>query len=502
MSTDHDNNVRKLEDTHKRIQSLQSELHNKRSELDDIQNSLAEAAAHTEPLSHELTTRALQTKANTLKSRCEEAERSASAQADSLLQRLISVRNLKENVDSTTQWLSELNHTFLNGHSQEQSEEDYDRVRADLLSRKDILVKSLSAEPLDNKQLEQLLAKIDLVGKEVESKANSQRSLHADLAMFSREYDTLVAFCQVSSGLLSSVDVVSGHIGAERLTRLEAVARITALNAQVVEVEKPKCMGLANMLSEVKYKHWPKVLTDLRLKTLEADVAEVAERLGQLESCSLVKLAELQQVLDMCQRYECMRLGVEAYLQGAETQVLGLEPVAIGKGRVGEQMEELQLLQREHEVRSRDLVGFNEFGALFLSVVGKLGKVGAESRPTEVSEMVARDVERLNGAYRWAGERLGERRRELVESLERGRAYWQEVARAEVKLSEAERRVVGLFGVEGCLELEKPVRLPVSGEGLRRVAAESKVLMEANNVLADDELSKLKGKRLVMDLYC
>jgi len=336
-------------------------------------------------------------------------------------------------VDSTTQWLSELNHTFLNGHSQEQSEEDYDRVRADLLSRKDILVKSLSAEPLDNKQLEQLLAKIDLVGKEVESKANSQRSLHADLAMFSREYDTLVAFCQVSSGLLSSVDVVSGHIGAERLTRLEAVARITALNAQVVEVEKPKCMGLANMLSEVKYKHWPKVLTDLRLKTLEADVAEVAERLGQLESCSLVKLAELQQVLDMCQRYECMRLGVEAYLQGAETQVLGLEPVAIGKGRVGEQMEELQLLQREHEVRSRDLVGFNEFGALFLSVVGKLGKVGAESRPTEVSEMVARDVERLNGAYRWAGERLGERRRELVESLERGRAYWQEVARAEVK---------------------------------------------------------------------
>lgn len=485
-------NVRKLEDAYKRIQSLQSDVHNKRSELDDIRTNLNEVAAQIDPANYDLTMRSLQAKANALISRYEEAVGTAQAQGEVMLHKLTIVRNMKENVDSTSQWLAELNHTYLNEHSHEQSEEDYERIKADLMSRRDILVKSLSNDSSQNKQLEQLLAKIDSVSKQMEQKAGSQKSLQLKLQAFHSECDRLSAFYATSQAMLSSIDVIHGRVGDESsVSRADCIQRVEALSVRVDSVEKPKIEELNQMLTDAKYKFWPDVLTDMKLKSLQMNVIELEERLGQLASAAQVKIAELQHVHDHSEKWSAIMTGFEGYVNATEGQVLAFEPIAIDIEIVAKQLEQLQSMQKEYEVKSHDLSKMVSFGHQYLGVIAKFTRHQASD--SNADDVVTRDLAKLTALYKWLGERFGERKADLAQSLETMKSYLQEMAHAEFKLNEWEHQVLSLFDVEAD---RMKLKLPVELEALKKLATDSQKLMQANSVSADADLEKLKGKSI------
>jgi len=441
--------------------------------------------------------------------------------------------------------------------------EAIDRVRSDLDTRRAALLKNLSGDPEAKEHLDKLIATIDATVKDLDKKANGHRSLQASLAGFNAEYERLNSYVHAKWAKLDAVDVLTGQFeagdkGGKQVPQIQAIKsciqQVEALVREASEVEEPKVeAGLKVTLSDVKYKFWPEILCDEKLRFYQENVDELASRFRQLNEHGLAKVNELQTVSDYSLKYGQLKTSFEVYLTKAEAEVLSFEPIGIHLNVINGQVDTLQKLIGEYESKSACLSELGVFTGTYVSLLGRLAgqrqqeKVTATgssgslmnklykqmtvsnaagnsrssscdnlsssfentstSRASSASSVssgvltgggfeseVGQEMARLGQVYEWVGERLEERKRELAGAGESVRAYLEELEAAEGVVEAGEKAVKEVFGVERLDEGR--IRVRASGEEVERVKKRSGEVRERVGKETGAALETLKGKRL------
>jgi hypothetical protein len=442
--------------------------------------------------------------------------------------------------------------------------EAIDRVRSDLDTRRAALLKNLSGDPEAKEHLDKLVATIDATVKDLDKKATGHRSLQTSLAGFNAEYERLNSYVHAKSAKLDAVDVLTGQFEAgdkngKQVPQIQAIKsciqQVQALVREASEVEEPKVEACLKVtLSDVKYKFWPEILCDEKLRFYQENVDELASRFTQLNEHGLAKVNELQTVSDYSLKYAQLKTSFEVYLTKVEAEVLSFEPIGIHLNVVNGQVDTLHKLIGEYESKSACLSELGVFTGTYVSLLGRLAgqrqqekvtatgsgslmsklykqmtvsNAAANSRSSSCDNLsssfentstsrassassvsssvttgggfeseVGQEMARLGQAYEWVGERLEERKRELAVAGESVRAYLEEVAAAEGVVEAGERAVREVFGVERLDEGR--IRVRASGEEVERVKKRSGEVKERIGKETHAALETLKGKRLLV----
>lgn len=510
--------VRKLEDAYKKLQSFHSDILNKRTELDEIKFNMSMVIEQMESTHGPLTRESLEQKANLLVNRFEAVEMNTAQSTEALLKKLTNIRNLKENLDSTSQWLNDLNESSGSLNSCDDRLEAYDRLKAEIQTRKQLLIKSFPRDEATG-QLEQLINKIDSLATEIDLKAENQQKLDNILSRIHSEHSKLSEFCKQELRKLNTLQL--GPIK-------DTIKTVEDLEAQVNAIERPKCQNLSSALSDAKYKFWPDVLTDDKLKSVQHSITELENNLNQLAESAQMKMNDLQNIHDYSTKHRTLKDRFEAYLQQTEESIFKFEPIAVDVELIEGQCNQLEDIISDYENKSHDLDELNSFTNLYISLIAKINtqkhpnslesdesssssleninssletsssssllSLGASASKLEAD--LSQELVRMNQTYEWTGERLDERKKDLSESLEAMKTYLQDIHQAEFRLSEFEKTLKKLFAIN---DLDSEVKLTTSVSALKKLTNDSVRLMEKNQFHSDVELSKLKGKQHLFD---
>ena len=222
-SSDH---VSKLEDFGRTFQLAKTDVQLQRKSLDEMRKFTQQLLLGPLANSEDKCKRAVSSRSDQLGERYSTIEAVVNKQCEQLFAKLAQTRNLKENLDSTSTWLDQIDRVYLNGSAEEAAVaaivlnrlekdnsssavtsssssdhfEGYDRLRDELQARKELLVKNLSKSSQDTlsnpKEANELLVKIDHTLDQLTDKASKMKSLQALLDKFYAHCDKLIQVCK------------------------------------------------------------------------------------------------------------------------------------------------------------------------------------------------------------------------------------------------------------------------------------------------------------------
>ena len=142
--------VRKLDELLARFEAFKSEVQTEHKSMDEIRKNMNKLTGQLENMS-KFTKQIVAAVPNALFARVKALDDKLATHCDHLLNEIKRLHSVKENLDSTSKWLNEMNQVYLSGASMahlQSSHEDklefYDRLKSDLNSRKQILLKNLN----------------------------------------------------------------------------------------------------------------------------------------------------------------------------------------------------------------------------------------------------------------------------------------------------------------------------------------------------------------------
>ena len=201
------NQVKALEEASAKLQVYTNDIQLQHRLVDEIDKSLqlllSKQLKHAEQSCKETFIH----KVSSLNSRYKHLEKSITDKNDFFFACLTKARNLKENVDSTNSWLSQINVESLATSS------DIEKIRSELDSRKEALTKNLSSNDYNAKRVvEQLIDKIDFLSDKIDTKASKAKSLQHFLSKFEENCDKLDNNAKSCANKLESNDALKGII--------------------------------------------------------------------------------------------------------------------------------------------------------------------------------------------------------------------------------------------------------------------------------------------------
>ncbi len=356
------------------------------------------AISQIEPFSNDITKSALEAAYSALCSRHSALDTEATNHAQNLLKKLTNMRNLKDNLDSTTQWLADLSTTYLNkrdptapvtgdlSNIDDNKFEDLDRVKSELENHKASLLKNLSSDPEAKDQLDKLISKIDITIQDLEKKAIGHKELQTSLNGFNTEYGRLSGYVRAKLAKLDGINVITGQfevsdkkwetngLQVPQIQEIKGcIQQVEALIKEAMDVEEPKIETyLKAALSESKYRFWPEILSNEKLKSYQENLEELEGRFKYLNERGLIRVNELETVRDYSVKYAQLKTVFESYLVKTEGDVLKFEPIGIDKNVVDEQTATLHKMINEYEAKSLEMNELSVFTGTYVSLVGRL----------------------------------------------------------------------------------------------------------------------------------
>lgn len=385
---------------------------------------------------------------------------------------LTSTRNLKENFDLTNNWLNEIDQV-LNIKSNE-DQEVYDRIKSELISRKEALVKNLVANESSKKIVDQLINRIDSVNKKLDFKSNRIKNLQNLLENFNTNYEKLNLYSKRLANKLECLDISSGQLMDSRTQQIksnktpslesvqESIKLVEDLKSDIEENEE-NCLNkiLKPLLKQIE----TQFAGEINLEKLETNLEELKIDLNKLILSCVQKLKELEELKQELENYSNLKQKIDIWLNTMEANICNFEPIGMEIEFVEKQYEQLDNLLKDYENKSLDLKEFNKF------------KIKAET-----------DFVKVNESYQWIGQRLEERKRELGYCLDQMKDYLQELNNLNLKLQKFEANLNKNLDLK--LSIQKSEVLSLNNEF-------KKLEPELNQFNLDMESVKLKGKHFV-----
>ena len=569
------NHVKQLEDMSNKLQSYKTDLQLQRKPIDEIRKSL-QSYLNEIKQADSATQEALISNVSSLVSRYESLDKLINEKYASSIDQLTKARNLKQNLDSTNSWLNEIDQVYLNGSHKPSNElnekllntssdsnddqlEFYDRLRSELSSRKEALLKNLTGthDVSSNKMIDQLLDKIGEINHKIDLKSNQSKNLQSLLDEFNANYDSLLKFSKKCANKLESIDMVNGGVlnSKQELetkpTHSQSISNtiqfIQSIQAEIKQNESSILDGvLKPCLAKIESNYVPSLYSKELYQSLELDLNELQLNIDQLLSYTDIKLKELDAMHGCATKYSDSKSSFETWLQTIELKIHSFEPIAIDMEIVENQYEQLQAALSEHEAKSKELDELNRLADQYLTSMTKhqkqdnsfSGRLNITSRRKRRSSNYSADgsmenlsssfessiknnaftsssnnvnfgsyeadleheLRKINELYEWIGERLDERKRDLVNSLELMKSYLQDLNAINTRLGKFESNLAKLFSLSPASLSETDLKLPLQYALISKMNIEFKQMEnELNKFNLDIESVKAKGKQFIFD---
>ena len=563
QSLDQVSDVKRMEEMCSKFQSYKNDVQSERKSLDEIKRNLSNL---NEWIQSQISIKTNEFKklndprVNQLENRYKNVESLIMERYDYLIDRLTSTRNIKENLESTQSWLNEINQVYLLNNSlmidpQNKNDqfESFERIKSELSSRKELLLKNL---PSDS-SIDQIIQKIDLINESIDIKASKSRILQSLLEQYSKNYDILNKYFKESANKLEKIDIIndaSSSLSSSNKSNTKpahfvliknCIQLIGEIKAGLVDTEQTLLEQILQpCLREIENSFVPDLFGQDQFRQLDQDLNDLKHDYNHLINLSQAKMNELATMSEMAVKYAQLKGDFEKWLQSIELKIHMFEPIAIDIEIVEKQYDQLQAAINEYDVKSSDLNNLNQQAQQYLALMSKykqLQTVGdkqqqpvtkmnsflkrkqllrtnssrynsAENLNSESEDLVnlgsgydtelEHESRKMNELYEWIGERLEERKKDLLFSLDQMKSYLQDLHSLDNRLNQFEMDLVKLFQIEKLTQdlTTIEIKLPLDLAKINQINAQFKQMdSDLNKFQLDIESVKSKGKQFIFD---
>ena len=480
------NDLRRLDDLSGKLNYYKSEINSQQKFVDDIVK-----IGETLKNGH--------VKSGPLGERFKLLEEKANFNFDMVFNQITRTRNLKENVDSTINWLAQIEHVVSSGINGQV----YENLRNEIQSKKEILVKNLQSSS-KNQSVDKLLSEMDSVIKKIDSKSEKTK-----LANDFREKLTLLIEStrnklKQNAAYIDSIDPVNGvpkqcNLKQSHIDILKnSIELMNEIRLELNQIDLEIEGTLKPMLSQAETQLIPEFSNELE-KIID-EFNDLINFSQNLNSSYGSKFADLNKMQELANLHSSQRTSLEESLRLLEIRVVKLESLDLEA--IQRHSNELELLIDQHRARASDLDQFNQTIGTYLEFINEMqlkpkhkvnGFLKTNQRDEEensnsfldlgIQTEIEQEGVKMSRMYEWIGERLNERRKELTRSIEESREFINNLNNLEDKIDES--------------EFIKETKFPIREEILSQVNVNNeRVLEELNDFHGEAEWLKVKSKQL------
>lgn len=502
------------------------------------------AASHDDSLSQT---------ANSLFSRLETLEKQVSSHYDRLADQIIRTRDLKDSLDSTTVWLNEIDNVYLNSRLEVLSVNNnnrlivkddqfdlYDRLLSDLNGRRQMLLDKLLADSTSSANdstsqqvIDQLLDRLDTIAFHIQSSAIKAKGLQDLMNKFNLNYEKQTAFIRVALTQLEQIDRNQHKNIKQPESILDCVKQLEAFKSDVKQNNQVDSL-LRPCLGQIQTEYCPELISNEKLLLLDQDANELAKGFTDISQQCDLKMDELNQIHDYTLEYNDLKDSLEKWLRQSELNTLKYEPIGVDVECVNHQLHQLQMSLSEHEGKASDLNELNRCANVYANLLAKyepkpvsippppiskpqntkakryqrsntsssnLKDIDAESQESKLissENEITTELNKLNQLYEWLGERMEQRRKELVDSINKMKAYLNELDSIDSELKNFETELNTLFDENVTHTHMNDIKL-VSKNGSNQRTSLAKMDTSLTKLNANLDSLRKKGHQLVFD---
>ena len=239
-------------------------------------------------------------------------------------------------------------------------------------------------------------------------------------------------------------------------------------------------------------------------------------------------------------KYSQLKSNFDKWIQSMEVKIHAFEPIAIDVEIVEGQYEQLQTAINEYEQKASDLDELNGCANAYLTlasagtrhyqvqpatvklnIVSKLKRRNSStsSRHSSTENLSATsdsslnnftadleyDLKKTHELHEWIGERLDDRKKDLLHTLDQMKSYLQDLHTIDNRLNQLETNLIGMFNLDEQVKLNSDlttveVKMPLEHSLISQTAAEFRQMdAELSKFNLDIEAIKVKGKQFIYD---
>jgi len=540
MSTTQNNDsVKQLEDQINNFQAFRTVIQSEHNTCNDIKralnniNSKLDNNTITKPETH------LTDISNSLFNRLDHLEKIVNLHLDRLNEQVLRTRDLKENLDSTNVWLNEIDNIYLNNNQEiisfdglnhsiivkDDQFEMYERLLNDLNARKDMLLSKTCDSSQNKLEIQQIIEKLESILNQIQTKNLKTKSLQTLMDEFNSNYEHLNLFIR---NLYVKFEEIEKNIRQPE-SILNVIEQIYLLENSVKENNKVD-EQLQPCIEKMRANFCPELISSEKLKLLEQDSNELKINFENLTHICDAQIEELNKIHNYKLKYNDLRVKLGEWLHEAELKTLQYEPIAVDPDTIERQYDLLQADSNEYDSK---LIEFTELNTCVNELITLLNKYDPKTVTSASATFVKKnktpkkykgsnttsnnnfntesssgtvklgsceneitiELNKLNELYQWLGERIDERKKDLLSALDLTKSYLHDLHSIDNSLNEFESVMKRLFN--GNLN---EIKLPLDRVMLMQCVGELKKMDTDINILnADIELVKKKGKQLIFD---
>jgi hypothetical protein len=264
--------------------------------------------------------------------------------------------------------------------------EAYDRIKNELQSRKELLLKNSPQDGQSgNEMINQLIQKIDHARESIEIKASKTKILQSLLEQYNKNYDVLNKYFKESSTKLERIDINSSTSSAKlphSLLIQNSMQYVQEIRDGLVDTQQTLLNQiLTPCLNEILNNF---VVNNLfshdQYEQLEADLSDLKADFEGLIALTESKQNEMAALNECSVRYGEMKRDFEEWLQAIELKIQMFEPIAIDIEVVEKQYDQLQTAIDEYQVKATDSESLNQLANQYLSLIAK-SKPNSSAKP-------------------------------------------------------------------------------------------------------------------------
>ena len=439
-----------------------------------------------------------------------------------LLEQQACARNLKETIELTAQWLSDVEHKhILNNTANSNESELFERLRGDVAARRDALLKAQSKLEVGGGQSrtkatatssDQLLTKLEAVSRKLEQKVGRHKQLQSMLDQFSTGYERL---CMQWNRVANRLEVVDA---AAILTTTSPLSLVQSQLKQCEDIERELTesvdlkVALDTCVAQIENLPFlEEVFTRPKLDTILKDVADLALDMDNLKTLTSSRLVDLAQTRDQLASLGENKAEFERWLHATETSLAAMQPVSIlAPANFETQLAELGRLVAEHTAKLVELDSLSSSSQRHLakhqpiqirpistclvqlrrkSVSRSTENLSVRLLEQECGSGDSAELRKLAELYQWLGERMHTRRADLQQALGQSRPLTAELENCKKNLVLFESSMCSLFSGVNSIDELKSVRLTTTAVELPSLSELADELVEL----------KYKSKHLLFD---